>query len=323
MQALQQGQVLQHAGLVVAKIHFIQRTAVHAGGLAQWRGKRDGMTGIEQLLDRLQQFVGIETGAENTLLAQLQLHLVRQHDQHLGSLGCDGSQPEGGGGAGSTPSVLSRAVGRLEARLGVPTTDGHYRLPMQLRTFMERHPQLAIELSINNRNVDLVAEGYDMAIRLGELADSGLVAKRLGDEELCLVASPAYLRLPGAPRTLDELGRHACLPFILPSTGCQAPWLLRVNGLDMDWLAPPRRLVADDVLGAVSLAQQGLGICQTYHFVAEERLANGQLVEVLPEWRGRSRPFSLRYPPHRRMSAACRALIDRLPGRDAGILRPA
>jgi DNA-binding transcriptional LysR family regulator len=266
---------------------------------------------------------------------------------------------------GTTPSVLSRAVARLEARLGVqlmrrttrrlsvtdagnlyleqarsafgliadaeraiqgqdgalsgkvrisvPTTYGHYRLPALLRPFMQRHPQVSIELSISNRNVDLVAEGYDMAIRLGELADSGLAAKRLGEEAVCLVAAPDYLRQAGMPRDLDELSRHACLPFILPSSGRQAPWLLRVDSADVDWLAPPRMLVADDVLGVVSLAQQGLGICQTYHFIAEDRLASGQLVEVLPALRGRSRPFSLIYPPHRRMSAASRALIDCLP----------
>ncbi|MHA4870852.1 LysR family transcriptional regulator [Duganella sp. PWIR1] len=266
---------------------------------------------------------------------------------------------------GTTPSVLSRAVARLEARLGVqlmrrttrrlsvtdagnlyleqarsafgliadaeraiqgqggalsgkvrisvPTTYGHYRLPALLRPFMDRHPQVSIELSISNRNVDLVAEGYDMAIRLGELADSGLAAKRLADEAVCLVASPDYLRRAGTPVELAQLAGHACLPFIMPSSGRQAPWLLRENGKDIDWLAPARMQVTDDVLGVVSLAQQGLGICQTYFFVAEERLRNGQLVEVLPSLRGRSRPFSLIYPPHRRMSAASRALIDSLP----------
>lgn len=265
---------------------------------------------------------------------------------------------------GTTPSVLSRAVARLEARLGVqlmrrttrrlsvteagtlyleqarsafgliadaeraiqgqggelsgtirisaPTTYGHYRLPGLLRPFMERHPKVMIELSISNRNVDLVEEGYDMAIRLGELADSGLAAKRLGDADVCLVASPDYLRRAGTPMGLEDLARHACLPFTMPSTGRLSPWLMRVDGKDVDWLAPARMRVADDVLGVVTLAQQGLGICQTYRFVAGERLRAGQLVEVLPAFAGRSKPFSLIYPPHRRMSAACRALIDSL-----------
>lgn len=263
---------------------------------------------------------------------------------------------------GTTPSVLSRAVARLETRLGVqlmrrttrrlsvteagqlyleqarsafgliadaeraiqghgselsgtirisvPTTYGHYRMPQVLQRFMDRHPKVMIELSITNRNVDLVAEGYDMAVRHGELADSGLAAKRLGNPEVCLVASPDYLRRVGAPQRLDDLHSHACLPFIMPSTGRQAPWLLRVDGGNIDWMAPARMRISDDVLGAVSMAQQGLGICQTYHFIVEERLRNGQLVEILPGLRGRSKPFSLIYPPHRRMSAACRALID-------------
>jgi DNA-binding transcriptional LysR family regulator len=263
---------------------------------------------------------------------------------------------------GTTPSVLSRAVARLETRLGVqlmrrttrrlsvteagllyleqarsafgliadaeraiqgrgselsgtirisaPTTYGHYRLPQVLQRFIDQHPKVMIELSISNRNVDLIDEGYDMAIRQGELADSGLAAKRLGNEEVCLVAAPDYLRRAGTPLTLDDLRRHACLPFTMPSTGRPAPWLLRMDGSDIDWMAPARMRVTDDVLGVVSLAQQGLGICQTYHFIAEERLRNGQLVEILPALRGRSKPFSLIYPPHRRMSAACRALID-------------
>jgi DNA-binding transcriptional LysR family regulator len=70
--------------------------------------------------------------------------------------------------------------------------------------------------------------------------------------------------------------------------------------------------VSDDVLGVVSLAEQGLGICQTYDFVVKDRLASGQLVELLPQFSGRARPFSLVYAPHRYQSTAARALIDAL-----------
>lgn len=263
---------------------------------------------------------------------------------------------------GTTPSVLSRAVARLEARLGVqlmrrttrrisvteaglayleqargafgllaeaeraaqgqgdelsgtvrlsvPTTYAHYRLPGLLQPFMERHPKVMIELSIANRNVDLVSEGYDMAIRLGELPDSGLAARKLEDARLCLVAAPAYLARAGTPRSIADLAAHACLPFVMPSTGKLAPWLLRGDGRDIDWVPPARMRVTDDVLGVVSLAQQGLGICQTYEFIAEERLARGELVALLPANSGRVRAFSLIYPPHRSLPAACRALID-------------
>ncbi|WP_049621391.1 LysR family transcriptional regulator [Frateuria defendens] len=262
----------------------------------------------------------------------------------------------------TTPSVVSRAIGRLEARLGVqllrrttrrlslteagrlyleqaraafaliddaeraiqgqggelagrvrlsvPTTYGHYRLPPLLERFARQYPQVQLELNITNRNVDLVAEGYDLAIRLGPLPDSGLVARKLEDAVLCLVAAPAYLERAGTPRTLEELARHLCLPFVMPSTGRTAPWLFRDEGREVEWTPTAHVEVSDDVLGVVSLAEHGLGICQTYDFIARDRLERGRLVELLPQARGRSRPFSLIYAPHRRLSAASRALID-------------
>jgi len=197
-------------------------------------------------------------------------------------------------------------------RLSVPTTYGHYRLPPLLRRFTRRYPQVQVELNITNRNVDLVAEGFDLAIRLGSLPDSGLVARKLEDAALCLVASPEYLEQAGNPQDLDALRRHACLPFVLPSTGRISPWLFRQDGRELQWAPASRLQVSDDVLGVVSLAEQGLGICQTYDFIAAERLRQGRLVEVLPQLRGGSRPFSVIYAPHRRLSAACRALVEEL-----------
>jgi DNA-binding transcriptional LysR family regulator len=266
----------------------------------------------------------------------------------------------------STPSVLSRAVGRLELRLGqqlmrrttrrigltdagrryldqargavdllrqaeqearsdsaalggrvrisAPTTYGHHRLPALLQPFIARHPQVRLELNITNRNVDLIAEGFDMAIRLGTLPDSGLVARKLEDAPLRLVAAPDYLARAGTPRTLDDLAAHACLPFVMPRTGRHGTWSFLVDGEDIEWQPQAALEVSDDVLGTVSLAEHGIGICQSYDFVVRDRLASGRLVEVLPQLGGRTRPFSLVYAPHRHASAAARALIDALCG---------
>ncbi|MGN7733096.1 LysR substrate-binding domain-containing protein [Ensifer sp. 22564] len=96
----------------------------------------------------------------------------------------------------------------------------------------------------------------------------------------------------------------------MPRTGRPGPWLFRVDGNDIDWVPHGPVHIEDDVLGTVSLAEAGLGIGQTYDFVVRDRLARGSLVELLPELGGRSRPFSLIYPPHRHLSAATRALID-------------
>lgn len=264
----------------------------------------------------------------------------------------------------TTPSVLSRAVTRLEARLGrqllqrttrrvglteagrvyleqaraafslldeaeregrgqegnltgrvrmsVPTTYGHYRLPSLLARFARQYPHVKVELNITNRNVDLIAEGFDLAIRLGQMPDSGLVARKLEDAALVLVASPDYLHRMGSPQTLEELRLHMCLPFILPRTGRIAPWVFREDGRDIDWLPVSSVETSEDVLGVVSLAEQGMGICQSYAFIVQERIQRGQLVEVLPTLRGRSRPFSVIYAPHRRQSAAARAMIELL-----------
>ncbi|EKS7106465.1 MULTISPECIES: LysR family transcriptional regulator [Enterobacter cloacae complex] len=264
----------------------------------------------------------------------------------------------------TTPSVLSRAVSRLETRLGrqllqrttrrvglteagrvyleqarsafslldeaerngqgqegdltgrvrmsVPTTYGHYRLPPLLARFSQHYPRVQVDLNITNRNVDLIAEGFDLAIRLGQMPDSGLVARKLEDAALLLVASPAYLHRMGTPQTLDDLHRHMCLPFILPRTGRIAPWVFREDERDVDWLPVSPIETSDDVLGVVSLAEHGMGICQSYEFIVQDRIQRGQLVEVLPHLRGRSRPFSVIFAPHRRQSAATRAMIDLL-----------
>jgi DNA-binding transcriptional LysR family regulator len=197
-------------------------------------------------------------------------------------------------------------------RLSVPTTYGHYRLPTLLGAFARQYPLVRVELNIANRNVDLVAEGFDLAVRLGELPDSGMVARKLEDAPLRLVASPAYLERAGTPASFEELQQHACICFVMPSTGRVSPWLLRDGGRDVDWSPAARFTVSDDVLGVVSLAAHGLGVCQSYDFIVRERIGRGELVEVLPQMGGRTRVFSAIHASHRRPSAAARALIDAL-----------
>ena len=273
-----------------------------------------------------------------------------------------GSFTAGAVALSTTPSVLSRAIARLETRLGrqllqrttrrigltdagrqyleqarsafsllddaerevqgqegeltgrvrlsVPTTYGHYRLPQQLARFSRQYPKVQVELNITNRNVDLVAEGFDLAIRLGHLPDSGLVARKLEDAALCLVAAPDYLQRAGTPQTLDDLRRHVCLPFVMPRTGRLGAWSFLNGDEEIEWLPASTIEVSDDVLGVVSLAEQGAGICQSYDFICRERLESGRLVELLPQMRGRTRPFSVVYAPHRRQSAAARTLIE-------------
>ncbi|NWE23944.1 LysR substrate-binding domain-containing protein, partial [Pseudomonas sp. P7548] len=108
-----------------------------------------------------------------------------------------------------------------------------------------------------------------------------------------VVAAPDYLKRCGTPLHLGELARHQCLPFVMPSSGRVGHWLFRDGEREIDWAPAAGIEVTDDVLGIVSLAEHGLGLCQTYEFIVRERLANGRLVKLLEPWSGRTRPFSL------------------------------
>ena len=200
-------------------------------------------------------------------------------------------------------------TGRI--RISAPTTYGNYRLPAQLARFTARHPDVQVDLNISNRNVDLAGEGYDFAIRLGTPKDSSLVARKLEDAALVHVCAPDYARR-GLPQDIEDLAGHRCLSFLIPSTGRALPWAFRRNGEDVDWAPESPVKVTDDVLALVSLAEAGMGICQTFRFIVEDRLARCVLVEVLPQFQGRSRAFSLLYPPQKRQSAAARAFIETL-----------
>jgi DNA-binding transcriptional LysR family regulator len=195
-------------------------------------------------------------------------------------------------------------------RISAPTTYAHHRLLPLLPRFVQRHPAVAIDLSITNRNVDFVEEGFDAAIRLGPPEDSRLVARHLEDASLGLFASPTYLKRHGMPRSLSDLDRHACIPFVLPSTGRPMPWLLRDGQAVIERTVRAALGVRDDVLGCVGYARAGGGITQSYHFVVADALARGELVEVLPQHGGCTRPFSILYPHHRHLSPRVRAFSE-------------
>jgi DNA-binding transcriptional LysR family regulator len=197
-------------------------------------------------------------------------------------------------------------------RISAPTTYANHRLMPLLPDFSARFPKVAIEINVSNRNVDFFEEGYDLAIRLGEPRDSRLIARRLEDATLGVFAAPDYLKRSGSPKTLAELKTHDCIQFVLPSTGRPMPWLLRDGGEDIDFTFTSRQRVHEDVLGAVHWARAGAGLFQIYHFIADEYVRRGELVEVMRKHGGRTRPFSVLYPQNRYLSARVRALVDYL-----------
>jgi DNA-binding transcriptional LysR family regulator len=199
---------------------------------------------------------------------------------------------------------------RGNLRLSVPSTYAHYRLLPRMPAFRARYPMIDLEINISSRNIDFVEEGYDVAIRLGEPPDSRLVARKLEDAPLGVYASPDYLTRVGAPRSLDDLksSLHTTLPFIVPSTGRPLPWMFTRNGQAMDVPIRSSVRVTEGPLGLVVLARAGMGLVQTFSWIAQAHPR--ELQEVLQPHTGRTRPFYLLYPLNRQLSARVRVLVD-------------
>jgi len=195
-------------------------------------------------------------------------------------------------------------------RISAPTPYAHYRLLPLLGEFRRLYPDVTVDIHVSNRNIDFADEGYDLAIRGRDPADSTLIARKLEDAELVLVASPAYLKRAGKPRSLDDLPRHECIQFELPSTGRRIPWLFTVDGKAAEVATSGGLCCAEDVLGIVTLARSGAGLTQTYRFIVEQDLARGDLVELLPRHGGTARPFFLLYPHARHLSLRVRTFVD-------------
>ncbi|HEX5343134.1 MAG TPA: LysR substrate-binding domain-containing protein [Duganella sp.] len=195
-------------------------------------------------------------------------------------------------------------------RISAPTPYAHYRLLPRLGEFRRHYPDVTIDIHVSNRNIDFADEGYDLAIRGRAPADSNLIARKLEDAELVLVASPAYLKRAGKPKTLDDLARHDCIQFDLPSTGKRIPWPFMQHGAQVDVATEGGLSCSEDVLGIVTLARSGAGLVQTYRFIVEQDLASGALVELLPQHGGTSRPFFLLYPHARHLSLRVRTFVD-------------
>ena len=196
-------------------------------------------------------------------------------------------------------------------RISVSAAYGTFRLLPLIPGFTALYPQIDIEISISDKIIDFVEEGFDVAIRLGIPQDSRLVAFKLEDAMLGVFATPAYLAKKGAPRGIDDLDKHDCIQYISPNTGRPLQWLFAdERGAPIEKPITSRMRVLNDALGAVAWVNAGGGIYQTYRFAAGEALQRGDLVEVLQEYGGRSRPFSILYPQNRHLSARVRTFVE-------------
>lgn len=196
--------------------------------------------------------------------------------------------------------------GRL--RLAAPLSFGLLHLAPALEEFMLLHPELVLDLDLDDRRVNLVEEGFDLGLRIGELEDSSLVARPLAPIRMCLCASPDYLRRHGSPKTPADLAFHAGLVYGNVPEAQQ--WRLLDSEGRAHSVKVPARLRANngDVLLQAAIA--GLGLVATPSFLAWQALASGQLVQLLPGYRlAETRAYAI-YPGRKRLPERVRLLIE-------------
>lgn len=198
--------------------------------------------------------------------------------------------------------------GRL--RVNAPVSFGSQQLAPLIARFLGENPGVEIDLTLNDRSVDLVEEGYDIVIRIGVPADSSLIARRLAPARLVIVGSPEYLRRNGMPKTPADLKRHNCLGYAYWSL--RDEWHLMTPQGKLERVKVSGSLVANNGDALRIAALEGVGLIQQPTFSVCEDLADGSLVQVLTNHTIRELTVHALYAPGAAPNAKVRAFIDML-----------
>jgi len=202
--------------------------------------------------------------------------------------------------------AAEHVAGRL--RVDVPSRIARRLIAPALPALLERHPSLAIDLGSSDRLVDLVPEGVDCALRVGQLGAGSLVARPLGRFALVNCASPAYLARHGTPSSVDDLRRHLCVHYQAGGARGGANWTWQEGGEERS-LAMASRASANNVETYIALALAGLGLIQVPAYDVREHLERGELVVVLPAYVSAAMPVHLVYPHRRHLSRRLQAFV--------------
>lgn len=207
--------------------------------------------------------------------------------------------------------------GRL--RVSMPADFAATALPTMLADFVKAHPAISLELDLSARRVDLIAEGFDLAVRMGDLpGDSLLTAKRVGLFKVGLYATPSYLAEKGTPSRPDDLNRLHGL-MLLSRTGDIVPWRLESAGMAIgpnqartQVIKPESHTQANSPEVLMQLAQNGCGVAALTDFIVQPMLQDGRLARVLPEWSAEPAVAWAVFPGRRLMPTKTRVFLDAL-----------
>lgn len=201
----------------------------------------------------------------------------------------------------------TRVVPSGRLRINAPVSFGMRTLSPRLPEYMKMYPDVSVELTLANRAVDLIEEGYDAVFRVGELSDSGLIARRLAPYRLVLCASPSYIERHDPLMSPWDLQKHECLGF--SHTELRTHWTFEgPNGKEV--IPVTSRLIVDHGEPLLCAALAGLGIMLQPLELVDDYLADGRLVVLLPEHAAPARPLHILYAPDRRLTPKLRSFID-------------
>lgn len=204
-------------------------------------------------------------------------------------------------------AAMSGSTPRGRLRINAPVSFGVHALSGRLPEYLAMYPEVSIDMALSNRYVDLIDEGFDVAFRVGELPDSGLIARALAPYRLRLCAAPSYLADHPPITHPDDLTQHECLGFSY--TELRTRWTFQ--GPEGEIIVPVSgKLMVDSGEALLVAARAGMGILLQPCELVREDLAAGRLVLVLPEYLVPTRPFHLLHAPDRRMTPKLRSFID-------------
>ncbi|TDR88130.1 LysR family transcriptional regulator [Enterovirga rhinocerotis] len=206
-------------------------------------------------------------------------------------------------------AVFSGHVGRETLRIRSMPIFATHALAPRLQGFCRRHPLLKVEVQLRIDPGNLLGEGMDVAIQVGALHDSSLVARRFSSTRWIICAAPDYLAAHGAPSHPDDLDRHVCLNFI-PSIGARI-WTVRGEGSPSRALDIDAAVLSNQASMLMALARTGMGIVRLTEFQVADSLASGELVELFPDHQSHEEdPIYVVYQSRRHLSTRVRAFLD-------------
>nr|WP_315249798.1 LysR family transcriptional regulator [uncultured Duganella sp.] len=192
-------------------------------------------------------------------------------------------------------------------RISIPLSYGQHRLATIIGDYTQAFPKVQLDIALSDRKVDLIEDGFDLAIRIGALPPSDLIARKIGGVRSIVCASPAYIARHGAPQTPQQLAQHACLSYTLTEGG--ADWRFDTqNGPLIVPIHGPIRADNGDIIRLAGVS--GAGILFQPHFIVADDLAAGRLVQLLPAWQSAELGVYALYPSRKHLSAKVRTFVD-------------